>query len=97
MTRIIDSLTDEQFNILFDNAHITNKEQSINSSSISMKVIIYSIIKDYYCAPFTNVPTTFAFDNIDECFNDYDAETDLLLDWLDGNRENKPTRGREDK
>lgn len=97
MTRIIDSLTDEQFNILFDNAHITNKEQSINSSSISMKVIIYSIIKDYYCAPFTNVPTTFAFDNIDECFNDYDAETDLILDWLDGNRENKPTRGREDK
>lgn len=97
MTRIIDSLTEEQFNILFDNANIKNKEQSITSNTVSTKVLIYSIIKDYYCAPFTNVPTTFAFDNIDECFNDYDDEANLILDWLEGNRENKPLRGREDK
>lgn len=96
MTKIIDSLSTEQFNILFNNTNITNKEQSITSNTLSMKILIYSIIKDYYCAPFTNVPTTFAFDNIDECFNDYDDETNLILDWIEGNRENKPLRGKED-
>ena len=62
-----------------------------------MKVLIYSIIKDYYCAPYTNIGETFAFNNIDECFNDYDPDGNLILDWFEANRENKPLKGRDDE
>lgn len=97
ITKIVDSLTENEFNILFENTNITNKESTITSGAIPMKVLIYSIIKDYYCAPYTNIGETFAFNNIDECFNDYDPDGNLILDWFEANRENKPLKGRDDE
>lgn len=96
MTNIIEGLSDTDFYKLFNDTYITDNDRDVASKSIDMKTVAYSLINDYYCSPFVHTGEDFIYDNSEKFFNEYDPDGNLIIDEFNGNRNNKPLRGRDD-
>lgn len=92
---LMDKVCEETFEIPgeFDkmidtNIKASDNEVNIKQGSTSTKSLVYEVIRDYYLRPYINTGEEFDYDFYPE-FTDKDDDGNILIDYLDANKEDK--------